>query len=157
MDKRKLARTAKPIHDLDEGKQGLFYRFILWLLGRGDKGPERLRRLGNEATMLLVEGATLYILDKNIRTVQIPITKPEFVLGRKWDKVDYCFVGDDMRGISRVHAVITQDNGGYYITDKNSSGGTFVNGSRLESGQTAALQKGDVISLYNVSLLFETN
>ena len=113
--------------------------------------------MGSEATMLSVDGAALYLLEKDVRTVQIPITKPEFVLGRKWDKVDYCFVGDEMRGISRVHAVITHDGGGYYVTDKGSSGGTFVNGSKLESGQTAGLGDGDVISLYNVRLLFEVD
>ena len=153
MNKEKLARTASPIRNNE--RQGLLYRFIIWLLGRGDKGPERLRRLGDEATMFSIKGAVLYLLDKDARTVQIPITKSEFILGRKWEKVDYCFVGEGMGGVSRVHAAIISDGSGYYITDKNSSGGTFINGSRLEGGQSAPLRNGDVISLYNVRLLFE--
>ena len=153
MDKQKLIRTASPIRE----RQGLVYRFVIWLLGRGDKGPERLRRLGDEATMFSIEGAVLYLLDKDVRTIQIPITKSEFILGRKWEKVDYCFIGEGMRGVSRIHALITQDDSGYYITDKNSSGGTFINGSRLESEQSASLRSGDVISLYNVRLMFEIN
>jgi len=47
-------------------------------------------------------------------------------------------------GISRHHAIITCENGVYYIHDNNSSNGTYVNGYKV---QRAALNQGDTVHL----------
>ena len=44
--------------------------------------------------------------------------------------------------VSRRHAVIAADGGGYVIRDQGSSNGTFVAGQRVES---ARLRDGDLI------------
>ena len=53
--------------------------------------------------------------------------------------------------ISRVHAQIRAVRGRYFIVDMNSTGGTFVNGKRIEQ---AMLHHGDKISLAGVTAIF---
>ena len=53
--------------------------------------------------------------------------------------------------ISRVHAQIRTVRGRYFIVDLKSTGGTFVNGKRIEQ---AMLHHGDKISLAGVIALF---
>lgn len=50
------------------------------------------------------------------------------------------------RGISRIHCMIAY-RGGWEVTDRNSSYGTYVNGSKLAPGGSCRLMPGDVISL----------
>jgi hypothetical protein len=124
------AEYANPLDSIDE-------RTILSLTGAAGAGM----------TM-----AVLYVLEDDTRTMQIPITKDPFVLGRKRDEVDCCF---DDKGISRVHASIIFDGKEYFVSDKGSSGGTFVNGKRIPPVGSQRIQNGDVIGLYNKKLLFE--
>ncbi len=49
--------------------------------------------------------------------------------------------------VSRVHAEIVQEGEAFYIEDKGSSNGTFVNHAPLTSGQRHHLVPGDLISL----------
>src|SRR5262245_12449060 len=39
----------------------------------------------------------------------------------------------DDKEVSRIHAVVEPDAGGFKVTDRGSRNGTFVNGSRVES------------------------
>jgi pSer/pThr/pTyr-binding forkhead associated (FHA) protein len=77
----------------------------------------------------------------------IPIDQPMFNLGRR---LDNHAVIDDLR-VSRNHAQIRAIKGNYLIFDLNSSGGTFVNGIRINQ---SILNPGDVISLAGVTLIF---
>ena len=99
----------------------------------------------------------LSLLENELKVLTIPITKHEFVLGRKQAEVDYCFTGEKMRGVSRIHAAVIFDGKDYYIRDKGSSGGTFVNDRRLDRGESTTLRSGDVIALNNIQLLFEAD
>src|SRR5207248_6846312 len=56
----------------------------------------------------------------------VPIDKPLFTIGRR-SETDLRLTGAD---ISRVHAEIAAENGGYVIRDKQSRFGTYVNGDR---------------------------
>ena len=47
--------------------------------------------------------------------------------------------------VSRLHAVMTKNNGKWYITDKNSTNGTSVNGVRIAGTKT--LKNNDVIEI----------
>ena len=100
--------------------------------------------------------AYLYLLEGDKRH-EIEITSDNFILGRKRDAVSYCFVGESYKGISRIHAAIKFDGTDYYIEDKNSSGGTFVNENRVPSGRLWQLESGDEIKLYTTRLLFEVS
>jgi pSer/pThr/pTyr-binding forkhead associated (FHA) protein len=54
--------------------------------------------------------------------------------------------------VSRRHAVIAADGGGYIIRDQGSSNGTFVNGQRVEE---TALRPGDEVSIGGTRFRFE--
>jgi pSer/pThr/pTyr-binding forkhead associated (FHA) protein len=77
----------------------------------------------------------------------IQIDQPMINLGRRFDNHA---VIDDLR-VSRNHAQIRAIKGNYLIFDLNSSGGTFVNGIRINQ---SILNPGDVISLAGVTLIF---
>lgn len=76
-----------------------------------------------------------------------PIEAPVITLGRQWD-ADLIF--DDPR-VSRLHAQIRMVDGRFVVFDLGSTGGTFVNGQRV---QQRVLFRGDVISLAGVELIF---
>ena len=61
--------------------------------------------------------------------------------------------------VSRHHIQLTKDNGKYFITDLNSTNGTFVNGKQIQG--TKQLQMRDVVRLGNTTIpwlmYFDTN
>lgn len=76
-----------------------------------------------------------------------PIEASVITLGRQWD-ADLIF--DDPR-VSRLHAQIRMVDGRFVVFDLGSTGGTFVNGQRI---QQRVLFRGDVLSLAGVDLIF---
>ena len=54
--------------------------------------------------------------------------------------------------VGRRHAVIDFRNGGFWLSDQNSTNGTFVNGTRLEQSQR--LNNGDVIMFHEYPFRF---
>lgn len=93
--------------------------------------------------------AYLDIKDMNKR---LRIDKDEFYIGKK-DTMD--LILNRISTISRCHALITFDGVDYYIEDKGSSNGTFVNGRELEEGRKKKLSSGDIIMLAEVTMIFE--
>ncbi len=81
------------------------------------------------------------------RTEIFPLEAPVVTLGRQWD-ADLIF--DDAR-ISRLHAQIRMVDSRFVVFDLGSTGGTFVNGQRV---QQRVLFRGDVLSLAGVELIF---
>lgn len=75
-----------------------------------------------------------------------------FALGRKGAVVDF-YIPDEL-GVSRVHAFITFENGGFALSDNASGNGTFVNGERLKAGEHRMLYDGDAFSLGNERFTF---
>lgn len=75
-----------------------------------------------------------------------------FALGRKGAVVDF-YIPDEL-GVSRVHAFITFENGGFALSDNASGNGTFVNGERLKAGEHRMLHDGDAFSLGNEHFAF---
>lgn len=53
-------------------------------------------------------------------------------------------------GVSRIHAIITQNNEQIVITDKGSANGTLLNEQRLEPETAYVLKHGDKIRLGNM-------
>ncbi len=68
---------------------------------------------------------------------------PRVVVGRSKKGTDYRL---DTSQVSRIHAVLSWECGHGYVTDENSTNGTFVNGSRLAKKSTLELQPGDTVS-----------
>ncbi|HOM02165.1 MAG TPA: FHA domain-containing protein [Acetivibrio sp.] len=56
--------------------------------------------------------------------------------------------------ISGIHAYIMAEEGSILIKDMGSKNGTFVNGERLNEGETVLLNDGDNIKIGNVKFLF---
>jgi hypothetical protein len=81
------------------------------------------------------------------RTEVFPLESPVVTLGRQWDAD---LIVDDPR-VSRLHAQIRMVDSRFVVFDLGSTGGTFVNGQRV---QQRVLFRGDVLSLAGVELIF---
>ena len=58
----------------------------------------------------------------------------------------------DDPGMSRIHFVLEYDNGEYFLVDRESTNGTFVNDGRVKKRQ---LNDGDIVSAGNTKFLYE--
>lgn len=77
---------------------------------------------------------------------EIVVNKSVFMIGKK-DTNDGVITFNKM--ISRVHCKITSSRGQYWITDLQSSNGTFINHARLQPNQPYELKNGDIVRLAN--------
>ena len=89
-----------------------------------------------------------------------PLTLPEALVGR-FDPVtemkpDVDLSGVDLkRSVSRRHARIVHTSEGYFITEEvGALNGTYVNGTRLETGRQYRIENGDRIGMGMVKLVF---
>lgn len=80
----------------------------------------------------------------------IPIEKEVIRLGRQLEN-DVVFHEDF---VSRFHAEIRFENGKYVLYDNGSTGGTFVNGKKIDR---CVLNSGDLISITTVQIMFVNN
>ena len=79
----------------------------------------------------------------------------EVRIGRKQT---YCDVIIDDPRISRLHAsIIEKADGGFYIKDEGSSGGTFVNRRKLRVNDEYPLKTGDIVNFNTVAYCFVLN
>ncbi|MDH3944707.1 MAG: FHA domain-containing protein [Anaerolineae bacterium] len=76
-----------------------------------------------------------------------PLENPVTSIGRK---LENDLVIQDML-VSREHARISYEKQKFMLEDLGSTGGTFVNGKRVEK---SVLNQGDVINIANVALTF---
>lgn len=84
---------------------------------------------------------------------RIDIDRPVFKIGKSHVYADY--VVDGNPAISRVHAMILEKDGKYYIKDNASTNGTYVNGRRVAAGQEIILEDQANIRLGDELFLFE--
>ena len=75
----------------------------------------------------------------------------QIIVGREKEKVDICL---DESSVSKIHAVINERNGVYYLSDQNSSNGTFLNNRRLEKMEDYRLNSSDEIKFANQEYIF---
>jgi len=80
----------------------------------------------------------------------IPLIKKVTKLGRHLEN-DIVFHEEFL---SRFHAEIILENGQYILNDQNSTGGTYVNGKKIDR---CVLNSGDLISLVNIQIMFVNN
>jgi hypothetical protein len=98
-----------------------------------------------------IRGLALYVLDAKSA---IPLElKERTTLGRSIEgasvlpDIDFDQYEGFVLGVSRMHAVIHNNEEGIFISDLQSSNGTFVNRSRLKPYEMVAIKHGDIISL----------
>ena len=73
-------------------------------------------------------------------------------LGRSKEHADLVFQLDqgDRSPISRLHCTLIEKDSSFEVTDQGSSNGTFLNGTRLKSGERHRLKDGDILELARV-------
>ena len=76
----------------------------------------------------------------------ITVDKNAFTIGKK-DSNDAVITFNKM--ISRVHCKVTGSRGQYWITDLQSSNGTYINNMRLQPNQPHKLESGDIVRMAN--------
>lgn len=79
---------------------------------------------------------------------EIPLEDGKITFGRG-SEADYRF-GDD--GLSRIHATIYREGDNVWVTDENSTNGSFVNGEKVKPNGTILLN-GDKIKIGNYTTL----
>ncbi len=102
-------------------------------------------RMESEASMLCLKP------EKGSGYQPIPLTEYPFFIGKLKENVDYCL---DQKVISRFHAKITREEEKYYITDLNSTNGTYVNSQLLRTYEKKEIVLGDEIAFANISYHF---
>ena len=75
---------------------------------------------------------------------------PEFTIGRAEDN-DLVL---EKPTVSRHHAVVTEEGDRWFLEDRGSFNGTFVNGSRIQAGAKVPLRHGDRIGFGAESVVF---
>lgn len=84
--------------------------------------------MSQAATSALAQPAAELVVVVSGEERRVPLGQPMYTVGRKLDRD---IILPDTR-ISREHAVIVQEEDGYYVIDRGSRSGTFVNGIRRE-------------------------
>lgn len=86
---------------------------------------------------------------------RIAITKSGFTIGKDPKaSIANDHVIKKIPSVSRNHAMITMENGVYFVTDMTSLNGTFVNGSRINSGVPCRINSGDDIAFSDAQFTF---
>ena len=67
-----------------------------------------------------------------------------FLIGKQESLADFTIPADT---VSRLHVRIDQKDGGYTLTDLNSTNGTTVNNRKLEANEMVPLQVGDLVDI----------
>ena len=78
------------------------------------------------------------------RNPTIYVHEKSVVLGCMEENCDYVLKVD---GVSRMHARLVRKEDGLYMSDLNSTNGTYLNGKLIESGKDYQLKEGDVVSI----------
>ena len=94
----------------------------------------------------------LFLRSESAAYPDLRITKNSFLIGKKRDAVDGWLKA---RGISRIHSRISREEDCYYLTDLNSTNGTYLNGGRLEVNEKARLRPGDCVAFADVRYVVE--
>jgi hypothetical protein len=81
----------------------------------------------------------------------IPVTQFPFFIGKLKKNTDYCL---EHNAVSRYHAKLSKEQDRYYITDLNSTNGTFLNKEALNSYEKREIKPGDEIAFANIKFLF---
>jgi pSer/pThr/pTyr-binding forkhead associated (FHA) protein len=111
---------------------------------------QRTRELGTAALGKARE--VLLLVDNGLRRLELH-NETSFLLGRfsrskpRSNHIDLSPFGAQDRGVSRIHAQIHMEDNKLYITDMDSTNGTFVDGIRLQAHHPQLLRQGSELTL----------
>lgn len=119
-----------------------------WGEGEGKEEPA----FGNTVFIPWVENCEnkLYGMGKGNKN-HIDLTQLPLTVGKLAGSVDMVITDPS---ISRRHAKFAREEGHVYMTDLNSTNGTFKNGFRLEPNMSAMLEPGDEIRLGKLKFIY---
>lgn len=118
-----------------------------------EKFPEwSEQKAGETACLIRAHDPGLFLRSESGGCPDLRITEESFLIGKKRDAVDGWL---KVRGISRIHCKISRENDCFYITDLNSTNGTFLNGGRLEVNEKAVLHPGDRVRFADTGYIVE--
>ena len=80
-----------------------------------------------------------------------PLARPIFSIGRTEDS-DLQLPVDT---VSRLHAVVIESAGRWFIEDRGSFNGTYLNGNRIQPGVRLPLRHGDRVTVGSESIVFD--
>ena len=84
-------------------------------------------------------------------TEKIIVTKFPFRIGKMEEICDYRIFNNN---VSRKHADIIKDQGGYFVVDLASTNGTYLGGRRLQPGVKESLEDGSVLRFADAEFKF---
>lgn len=116
-----------------------------------------LSEMEGGATEILDDIYTPQLILSGVKTpvkIDILVTKPEFLIGKKEDAVDGVIAFNN--AVSRVHCKIVFEGGQYYVIDLGSANGTFINGVRIQPDQKKQVKAGDKVQLANSAFLLKS-
>lgn len=90
-------------------------------------------------------------LTNEIDNTRVQLTGAPLVIGKMLGAVD---LRVDCNTVSRRHAEIIKEGRKFFITDLNSTNGTFINGKKIQGGVKQELSEGDRIILSEVPFRF---
>lgn len=97
--------------------------------------------LDDEPTELLVDQSIPEAKLINVKDhTEMRITKDRFTIGKSAGKVDGLIINNP--AVSRVHAMITFNDGQFYVTDSNSTNHVFVDGEQISPETAVLLEDG---------------
>lgn len=91
------------------------------------------------------------LLCMNRKDLVISLSYYPFLIGKQENLADFVIPENT---VSRLHVRIDQKDGGYRLTDLNSTNGTMVNNRRLEANETVELQPGDLVDIAELHFQF---
>ena len=109
--------------------------------------------LESQPTGVLLDAveSTPYLTKKSNKSEKFELNKYKVIIGREAGSVDICLTESS---VSKIHAVITEKNGVYYLCDQNSSNGTYLNNQRLNKMEEYRLNANDLIRFSNQEYIF---
>lgn len=82
----------------------------------------------------------------------ILLYREETHVGKEVRKADVCINNDT---VSRIHAKIIRREEKYYLTDLNSTNGTWLNGKRIAPSEAVELEEGDLTAFAEAEYIFK--
>lgn len=95
-----------------------------------------------DTVLLACRPSSRRLISKRENDISWTLNQPSFLIGKMEGSVDG-YIKE--KTVSRIHAEIKQEGGECFLTDLNSTNGTYLNGKRLNTNETVKLTKGDEI------------
>ncbi|MEH7246190.1 FHA domain-containing protein [Neobacillus niacini] len=138
-----ITRALAISKDSEEENEGTT---VLGALQELNKYEEGTTALGVDNGMLLKP-----FLIEEATGQKIIVTKEVFTLGRDPEQADYA---SNSKVVGRIHAEVVTSDGEYFLIDKHSRNGSYLNGVKLYPNEKNKIKHEDRIKLANQEFVF---